>query len=87
MIFISHLGPLIGGPFVLDDTTPRSVHKKYFDEICPYPKIVETQTVAHLMRDSQPSAKKILDTWAEYLRKIDEPCVEIARESDRIFDY
>lgn len=80
-------GPIIGGPFVEGDRTPLSVHKKYFDEVCPFPKIVETQAVAHLMRDEHPSAKKILDTWSEYLRDIDEPCVEIAREADRIFDY
>lgn len=80
-------GPLIGGPFVLGDETPLSVHKMYFDEICPYPKIVDTRVVAQMIGDDQASAKKILDTWAEYLRGIDEPCVEIARDSDRIFDY
>ncbi|KIP04154.1 hypothetical protein PHLGIDRAFT_25752 [Phlebiopsis gigantea 11061_1 CR5-6] len=80
-------GPLIGGPFVLGDETPLSVHKEYFDEICPHPTIVDTRIVAQLIGDDQASAKRILDAWTGYLRGIDDPCVEIARDSDRIFDY
>lgn len=69
------------------DNTPLAVHKKFYDQICPRPTIVDTQDVIRRMADDRPSAKKILDYWAEYLRIIDDPCVEVGRHAERIFDY
>lgn len=79
-------GPLIGGAFVEGDRTPLAVHKQYFNRICPEPTIVEPERVTELMRP-HPTALEILETWTEYLKNIDDPCVEVARYSDRIFEF
>ncbi|GJE89688.1 O-fucosyltransferase family protein [Phanerochaete sordida] len=80
-------GPLLGGAFVQGDRTPLAVHQKYFEKICPNPTIVKTEDVRPYMGPEHPTALKILQTWTEYLKGIDDPCVEVARDSERIFSF
>ena len=69
------------------DHTPLAVHMHFFKKICPNPTVVDTQVVWDQIGDSQVSANTILFHWVEYLNRIEDPCVEIARYSERIFDY
>ena len=80
-------GPLVGGPFIEGDHTPLSVHKAFYETICPHPTVVDTKPIRDAIDDSKASAVTILHAWVEYLSSIDDPCVEIGRHSDRIFDY
>ena len=84
---MSVAGPLVGGPFIQGSAAPSSIHKKFYDRICPHPTIVDTKLVHDMINDDHASALTILNTWSEYLSSIEDPCVEIARHADRIFDY
>jgi hypothetical protein len=82
-----HQGPIIGGAFVEGDLTPLSIHKQFFDEICPHPRIITAEAIWEIINDKTASALTIHNTWKTYLQGINDPCVEVARDSDRIFDY
>ena len=69
------------------DHTPLSVHMDFFRRICPNPTVVDTQVVWDKIANGQASALSILANWVDHLKNIDDPCVEISRYSERIFDY
>ncbi|KAI0340141.1 hypothetical protein BDW22DRAFT_1334794 [Trametopsis cervina] len=73
-------GPMVGGPWPQGETADLSISKTRFDEICPEPYYIRAEWVNEI-HGPGASAQKVIDTWAEYLAKIDRPCVEIARGS------
>ena len=77
-------GPIVGGPFFDNDRTPVAISKSRWDQICKNPTIVRGEAVRAIHGEGA-NALKILDTWKEYLAAIDDPCVEIARDSGSIF--
>jgi len=83
-------GPLIGGPFEPGDDAPRAVSKNYFNEVCPPSKrtIINTQEVNddNIRYSRTTGASFMFDRWVEKLNSIDNPCVEIARDSSQLFE-
>ena len=45
-----------------------------------------TPDVRRIINNDQASALTILNTWVDYLSRIDEPCLQIDGGVDRIFD-
>ncbi|EKM56441.1 uncharacterized protein PHACADRAFT_253563 [Phanerochaete carnosa HHB-10118-sp] len=78
--------PLNGGPFFENDTKLRAIQREYWHKICPEPVMVSTYDVKKLYSESEPTALTILETWADHLSKIDEPCLAIDGYTERIFD-
>ena len=78
---------MIGGPFLQDDTTPLAIHKQFFERICPQPTILDTEIVRRRINNDKASALTILNAWVDYIKSIEDPCVEIGRHADRVFDY
>lgn len=64
--------------------TPRAVRKEYFDQICPNKTIIRADVIRKLHEEWAP-APKIMETWVNYIRKIDDPCLEVERDSGNIF--
>lgn len=74
----------MGGPFGEDDPTPRAVTKEYWDEICPNKTVIRADEVRKLHGEGA-TALKITETWLEYLKNIEDPCVEVDRNSGSIY--
>ncbi|KAL4062369.1 hypothetical protein J3A83DRAFT_4110097 [Scleroderma citrinum] len=80
-------GPIIGAPWPRGDPTPRSVTREYFKQVCPEPLLIDTAEVnEHLRVDSAVPASVIFDKWVEKLNSINNPCVEIMRDSYQVFE-
>ncbi|EKM48643.1 uncharacterized protein PHACADRAFT_266233 [Phanerochaete carnosa HHB-10118-sp] len=77
-------GPIVGGPFGDNDPTPRAVVKEYWDQICPNKTIIRADEIRKLHGEGA-DARKILDTWVDYIKDIDDPCLEVERYSGSIF--
>ncbi|KII84728.1 hypothetical protein PLICRDRAFT_179075 [Plicaturopsis crispa FD-325 SS-3] len=76
--------PINGGPLPPDDNGPLSVSREYFNEVCPNRTIVSSNEVNDGM--SSPSAGLVYEQWLEKLSAIEDPCVEVDRNSNQIFD-
>ncbi|EKM50148.1 uncharacterized protein PHACADRAFT_200992 [Phanerochaete carnosa HHB-10118-sp] len=77
-------GPIVGGPFADDDTTPRAIAKAHWEKICPNPIKINGEEV-RAIHGSGADATRIEEAWLEYLSKIDDPCVEVPESSGSIF--
>ena len=77
-------GPIVGGPFLDGDDTPVAVGKDYWDQICPQKTVIRADEVRKLHGDGA-DARKIIDTWVNYVRNIEDPCLEVERHSGSIF--
>lgn len=73
----------MGGPLPSGDQTPRAISLTHFRQICPKPTRIRSADVIH---DEGESAATRTAIWLEYLRHIDDPCVEID-SSKFTFDY
>lgn len=74
----------MGAPFDDGDPTPRAISKSRWDVICSSRTIIRTEDVRKIHGEGA-TARKIIDTYVEYISKIDDPCIEIDRYSGSIF--
>ncbi|EPS99413.1 hypothetical protein FOMPIDRAFT_100321 [Fomitopsis schrenkii] len=79
-------GPTVGAPIPTDPYAPLAVIRDHFQKECPNPTLISRDEVTdHL--GGTATAGQIIDAWAEKLRSIDDPCVEVPRMADSsIFD-
>ena len=66
------------------DNTPVAVAKDYWDQICPEKTVIRADEVRKLHGEGA-DARKIIDTWVNYVRNIEDPCLEVERHSGSIF--
>ena len=80
-------GPVIGASWPRGDPTPRSVTREYFKQVCPKPLFMHTAEINEDLRfDSEVPASVIFDKWVDKLNSINNPCVEITRDSYQLFE-
>lgn len=80
-------GPVIGASWPRGDPTPRSVTREYFKQVCPKPLFMHTAEINEDLRfDSEVPASVIFDKWVDKLNSINDPCVEITRDSYQLFE-
>ncbi|KAL7284994.1 hypothetical protein ACG7TL_000083 [Trametes sanguinea] len=79
-------GPIVGGPYPRGDHTPLSVHRDYFDHVCPQKTTFIREDISEII-DYKNSAKEIVDGWQHKLERVDEPCVQTAPNSGQIFNF
>lgn len=80
-------GPVIGASWPHGDPTPRSVTREYFKQVCPKPLFIHSTEINEDLRlDSEVPASVIFDKWVDKLNSIDNPCVEITRDSYQLFE-
>ncbi|KZT63933.1 hypothetical protein DAEQUDRAFT_815336 [Daedalea quercina L-15889] len=78
-------GPTVGASIPSDPYAPLAVIREHFQKECPNPTFITNEEVTgHL--GSQATTGQIIDAWAEKLRSIDDPCIEMPRSSRSIFD-
>ncbi len=83
-------GPVTGGSWDVDDTTPRSISTAWFDVVCPHEerRYVNTSDLKQGMGDEP--GDRIVAKWADFLRTAPERCIDIVPSSDdgfpQIFD-
>ncbi|KAF7298655.1 hypothetical protein MIND_00812700 [Mycena indigotica] len=86
--FIS--GPIIGGPMppMSKDIIPRAVSREWYHKVCPEPDrvVIDTRKIQNSFL-TLPSALQIVERWVDELRKIQSPCVELARSSPWLFGW
>ncbi|KAG0696006.1 hypothetical protein DFH29DRAFT_243008 [Suillus ampliporus] len=83
--FIS--GPIIGSSFPPGDPAPRAVSQEYFKKVCPNPVIIDSWDVnEHLRLNANVPALEIFEKWVEKLNSIDNPCIEIQKQSFQLFE-
>ncbi|KAI0308536.1 hypothetical protein OF83DRAFT_1288934 [Amylostereum chailletii] len=81
----SYLGPIAGGPFPESHVHPPAVTTEFFEQVCPHPTIVD---VAQTQGDLQwASASNIMSGFSDALRKIDDNCIELKRDSGQVFNF
>lgn len=81
------IGPIVGSSFNPGGSTPRAVSREYFQKVCPNATIIDSLSInEHLRLDPDVSASQIFDKWVEKLNSINDPCVEISRDSFQIFE-
>jgi len=78
-------GPTVGASMTSDSQTPLAVKKEYWDEICPNPKTISNADIIASF-DRPPTAKMLIERWAEVLRSTEDRCVETAKDASQIFD-
>lgn len=74
----------MGEQWYINDSTPLSISKEHFEEICTKPYILHGEHVRAAHGDGA-SAQEVVDTWVKFLKAIDDPCVEIPADSGTIF--
>ncbi|KAF9018651.1 hypothetical protein BDZ89DRAFT_1165052 [Hymenopellis radicata] len=83
-------GPVAGGSWDVNDTTPRSISTAWFDVVCPHEarRYVHTSDLKQGMGDEP--GDRIVTKWADFLRNAPERCIDIVPSSDdgfpQIFD-
>ncbi|KAH9830478.1 uncharacterized protein C8Q71DRAFT_862489 [Rhodofomes roseus] len=78
-------GPTVGAPIPSDPYAPLAVIHEHFQKECPNPTLISNdEVIGHL--GSEATAGQIIDAWAEKLRSMDDPCIEVPRSSKSIFD-
>ncbi|PFH46473.1 hypothetical protein AMATHDRAFT_7764 [Amanita thiersii Skay4041] len=75
-------GPIAGGSIGPD--APRLVSRDYFEQVCPHKAIIRGDTVK-ITRST--TAGQIVNAWIEELDSLGERCVQIAKNTPRIFEY
>lgn len=80
---------MVGGPWPAGDHTPLSVSRDFFHEVCPNPTVVQTSDInTQEMRFSDDiPASYIFDKWVEKINSINDSCVMMDPNSDKIFDF
>ena len=78
------LGPIIGGPFPEGDHISLAVSKVYFDQICSQRTVIRPDDVHPLNGDGVP-APVITATWIDYVSKINDPCIEVAKDAGLVY--
>ena len=64
---------------------PRAVSKSHFRTICPHPSMIHVNDVRRAAHESI-NAMKLTETYLDFIKKLDDPCVEItARPSVATF--
>jgi hypothetical protein len=84
VLHLKFTGPIAGGPFLEGDDTPRAVSKSYFQKICPHPTVIRADKIFKY-RGGGTNALEVEETWLDYLRKVDDSCLEVAENSGNIF--
>ncbi|CDO74834.1 hypothetical protein BN946_scf185022.g4 [Trametes cinnabarina] len=79
-------GPIVGGPYPPGDRAPLSVHRDYFDHVCPQKTTFIREDVSEIIHYKN-SAKEIVDGWHDKLAAVAEPCVQTAPNSGQIFNF
>ncbi|KAG1738934.1 uncharacterized protein EDB91DRAFT_1288158 [Suillus paluster] len=80
-------GPIIGSSFPPGDPAPRAVSQEYFKKVCPNPTIIDSWEVnEHLRLNANVPALEMFEKWVEKLNSIDDPCIEMKRESFQLFE-
>ncbi|KAJ7618580.1 hypothetical protein FB45DRAFT_800313 [Roridomyces roridus] len=76
-------GPIIGGDMP-DKDVPRAVSREYFLDVCDNrTQVIDTNSVWN----GDGGVAEMMLRWADKLKSIDAPCVEIASWSPTLFDY
>ncbi|CCM02755.1 uncharacterized protein FIBRA_04863 [Fibroporia radiculosa] len=78
-------GPTVGAPFIADPSHPVAIMKKYWDQICPQPKIIHNEDILASL-DREATAGLLIDRWVEVLGETEDRCVEVPVDSHAIFD-
>lgn len=58
--------------------------KAYWDQICPNKTVIRADEIRKLHGEGA-DARKIIDTYLDYIKKIEDPCLEVERHSGSIF--
>ncbi|KIJ54042.1 hypothetical protein M422DRAFT_154220 [Sphaerobolus stellatus SS14] len=69
-------GPTVGGPWNINDKSPRAISSRWFDKVCP----PEERTIIRASDAKDPirgkDAKTTMDYWAKILEDMPDRCVE-----------
>jgi len=61
--------------------------KEFWNKVCVSPTIIRNEDVLAMMDSDRPTtASSTLQKWLEVLNAIDDPCVEVAKDTRQIFD-
>ena len=85
---VLYIGPLVGTRLGNNFSVPRAITKDYWNIVCSQPTRIKTEEMIEpdkLVWES--SAAEIIHTFVDHLAGIDDRCVEIDRNSQRLFDF
>ncbi|KAH7902857.1 hypothetical protein BJ138DRAFT_1131576, partial [Hygrophoropsis aurantiaca] len=82
-------GVMVGGEMPYGDDTPRAVSSGFFEKVCPNPTVLKVEDLNdHFMRfDDAASATLVLETWANKIQSIEDPCVKLDKGDIAIFEF
>ncbi|KAH7910293.1 hypothetical protein BJ138DRAFT_1114221 [Hygrophoropsis aurantiaca] len=82
-------GVMVGGEMPYGDNTPRAVAPGFFEKVCPNPTVLKVEDLNdHFMRfDDAASATLVMETWANKIKSIEDPCVKIDKDDIPIFEF
>lgn len=78
-------GPIIGGDLGPHSNVPRAVSREYFYKVCPNPTVIHPSEVK-VKEIPDYTAAQTLDAWVEKINSIEDRCIEIPKDTDRLFD-
>lgn len=82
-------GPIAGQSYsdsAIAQTHPRAVSRRYFEQICPEPYILEPRALLEALGNNS-SAVEIMSVFVKQLQSITDRCVEIQKDTTQVFDY
>jgi len=79
-------GPVVGGPWPKEDSSPRAVIKEYWDEVCPERTIINPRDVDGSL-PGDISLPDLIDVWIKKLNSIPDRCVEIKEDELQVFSF